>query len=86
MTNASATAPANATTKSVHEISIPEIRKNFVATQEFDLLTAVTGQLLEQGRHVKTLLLGPAGCGKTTTAEQVAARPPLPAPQLRPHP
>ena len=77
MTNATATASVH-TAKSAHEIVIPEMRDSFVATEEFELLTAVTGQLLEQGRHVKTLLLGPAGCGKTTTAEQVAARLGLP--------
>lgn len=60
------------------EIAVPPVRDSFVATSEFQLLTAVTEQLLDQGRQVKTLLLGPAGCGKTTTAEQVAARLELP--------
>jgi MoxR-like ATPase len=62
----------------ISEIQVPDARKDFVVTNEFELLTAVSVQLLQQGRQVKTLLLGPAGCGKTTTAEQVAARLGLP--------
>ncbi len=78
MTSTTNIASNTATLDAMQEIAIPEVRDNFVATNEFQLLTAVTGQLLEQGRQVKTLLLGPAGCGKTTTAEQVAAQLGLP--------
>lgn len=72
------TAIANAPRRSAAELEVPTVRPDFVATEEFELLTAVTAQLMDRGKHVKTLLLGPAGCGKTTTAEQVAARLELP--------
>jgi MoxR-like ATPase len=57
---------------------VPAKDPQFINTPEFDLLVAITGKLLSEGRTANTLLLGPAGCGKTATAEQLAAQLELP--------
>jgi SpoVK/Ycf46/Vps4 family AAA+-type ATPase len=54
-------------------ISVPTKSADFIATPEFELLVAISGKMLSEGKTANTLLLGPAGCGKTATAEQLAA-------------
>lgn len=59
-------------------INIPAKDPNFIVTPEFELLAGVSGKMLSEGKTSNTLLLGPAGCGKTATAEQLAAHLELP--------
>lgn len=59
-------------------LSIPAKDDQFIITPEFDLLVAISGKMLYEGKTANTLLLGPAGCGKTATAEQLAAQLGLP--------
>ena len=54
-------------------IQVPAKREYFIPTPEFELLVAISGKMLSEGHTANTLLLGPAGCGKTVTAEQLAA-------------
>ena len=56
----------------------PTVDKDFIVTPEFNLLIAISGKLLDDGKTSNTLLLGPAGCGKTGTAQQLAAHLELP--------
>lgn len=60
------------------KISVPSVQSEFIITPEFELLVGITAKLVSEGRTANTLLLGPAGCGKTTTAEQLAAQMGLP--------
>jgi hypothetical protein len=54
-------------------IQVPAKSENFIVTPEFELLVGISGKMLQEGKTANTLLLGPAGCGKTRTAEQLAA-------------
>lgn len=54
-------------------IQVPAKREYFIPTPEFELLVAISGKMLAEGHTANTLLLGPAGCGKTVTAEQLAS-------------
>lgn len=56
----------------------PSRDPNFIPTPEFELLVAISGKMLSEGKTANTLLLGPAGCGKTASAEQLAAHLGLP--------
>jgi MoxR-like ATPase len=56
------------------QLSIPAIDNNFMATDEFSNWVLMTQALLANGSQTNTLLVGPAGCGKTKSAEQLAAR------------
>jgi MoxR-like ATPase len=66
------------TTPLVSAISVPAKDPGFIATPEFELLVAISGKMLDAGRTANTLLLGPPGCGKTASAEQLAAHLGLP--------
>ena len=58
---------------SATDLQIPAKAENFIVTPEFELLVGISGKMLQEGKTANTLLLGPAGCGKTKTAEQLAA-------------
>lgn len=59
-------------------LAVPAKDPNFIATPEFELLVAISGKMLSEGKTANSLLLGPAGCGKTASAEQLAAHLGLP--------
>lgn len=55
------------------DLQIPARSESFIITPEFELLVGISGKMLQENKTGNTLLLGPAGCGKTATAEQLAA-------------
>ena len=57
----------------VSDLAIPSKDSGFILTPEFELLVAISGKMLSEGKTANPLPLGPAGCGKTATAEQLAA-------------
>jgi nitric oxide reductase NorQ protein len=59
-------------------LPIPAKNPHFICTPEFELLVAISGKMLDAGKTANTLLLGPPGCGKTASAEQLAANLGLP--------
>lgn len=59
-------------------LPIPARDENFIVTPEFELLVGISGKMLSEGKTANTLLLGPAGCGKTASAKQLAAHLGLP--------
>jgi len=58
----------------IDQLSIPEVDPNFKSSDEFNNWVAITQFQLATGVQSNTLLIGPAGCGKTKSAEQLAAQ------------